>query len=149
MATSYSNIGVVWDNKGEYDKALDFYQKCLVIRLKSLGAEHPSVAISYFNHGQCYQTLEFFELAIDAFKNGFSILKKGGFPFRIACCYEKLNNLHEAFVYFLQSAEIRNADPEAGPDDESTKESIQNTIRVAKLIGKENELPEWIKEHNL
>ena len=75
--------------------------------------------------------------------------KKGGYPFRIALCYEKLNNLEDAFNFYVQSAEIRIGDPEAGPEHESTKESIQNTIRVAKLIGKENELPEWIKEINL
>ena len=30
--TSYNNIGAAHDNKGEYDKALEHYQKALAIR---------------------------------------------------------------------------------------------------------------------
>jgi hypothetical protein len=89
-----------------------------------------------------------FKLAIQAYKNGFKISKKGGYPFRIAFCNEQLNNLEDAFEYYLQSAEIRNSDPEVGADHELTKESVENTIRVTKMIGKENELPEWIKYYN-
>jgi tetratricopeptide (TPR) repeat protein len=46
VAKSYNNIGSLWEKKGEYDKALEFYQKCLDIELKTLGAEHPYVAES-------------------------------------------------------------------------------------------------------
>ena len=51
MAISYNNIGSVHDNKGEYDKALEHYQKALAIQLKQLGPEHPYVARSYNNIG--------------------------------------------------------------------------------------------------
>ena len=149
VATSYNNIGLTWDSKGEYDKALGFYQKCLDIRLKTLGDEHPDVADSFFAIGLCNKNLEAFDLAIDAFKIGYKVHKKGGFPFRIAFCYEKLNNLQEAYDYYLQSAEIRNSDPDCGPKDENTIDSIQNAVRIANLIGRENELPEWIKNHGL
>ena len=47
MWPSYNNIGA----KGEYDKALEHYQKALAIQLKKLGPEHPSVATSYNNIG--------------------------------------------------------------------------------------------------
>jgi len=39
----------VHSKKGEYDKALEHYQKALEIRLKKLGPEHPLVAGSYHN----------------------------------------------------------------------------------------------------
>ena len=55
MAISYNNIGLVHDNKGEYDKALEHYQKALAIVLKQLGAEHPSVARSYNNMAYVYE----------------------------------------------------------------------------------------------
>ena len=42
-------------NKGEYDKALEHYQKSLAIKLKQLGPEHPSVAISYNNMAYVYK----------------------------------------------------------------------------------------------
>jgi tetratricopeptide (TPR) repeat protein len=44
VASTYSNIGILWKNKGEYDKALEFYRNCLDILLKSFGPEHLDVA---------------------------------------------------------------------------------------------------------
>jgi tetratricopeptide (TPR) repeat protein len=57
VATSYNNIGVVCKNKGDYDKALEWYQKCLDIELKTLGAEHPDVATSYHNIRACQKLM--------------------------------------------------------------------------------------------
>ena len=146
VATSYNNIGVALTSKAEYDKALEYYEKCLSIYIKTLGAEHPDVATMYFNIGNCNYELKFYLLAIDYFKKGFSTLKKGGFPFRIGKCYEALDNKELALDYFIQSAEIRKKDPEVGINDESTKTSIESAKRLAKELGKENELPEWMKQ---
>ena len=44
------------DKKGEYDKALEHYQKALAIELKQLGPEHPDVATSYNNIGLVHLT---------------------------------------------------------------------------------------------
>ena len=49
MASSYNSIGLVYANKSEHDKALEYYQKSLAIKLKQLGTDHPSVAITYNN----------------------------------------------------------------------------------------------------
>jgi tetratricopeptide (TPR) repeat protein len=46
---SYNNIGQGHHAEAEYDKALEYYQKSLAIKLKKLGSEHPSVATSYNN----------------------------------------------------------------------------------------------------
>jgi hypothetical protein len=48
--------------------------------------------------------------------------------------------------YFIKSAESRNK--LKGPDDDGTRESINNAKRLAKQLNKENELPEWIKNIN-
>jgi tetratricopeptide (TPR) repeat protein len=149
LSSSYHNIGLVWRLKGKYDLALEFYQKCLDIELNTPIIEQTRKTTAYFYIGICYQDLKSYNLAIDAYKMGYKVHKKGGFPFRIAFCYEKLNNLQKAFDYYLQSAEIRNADTDAGPKNEDTIDSIQNAVRIANLIGKENELPEWIKNHSL
>ena len=47
MAGAYSN-------KGELDKALKYYHKSLVIRLKTIGETHPSVIIFYINIANVY-----------------------------------------------------------------------------------------------
>ena len=41
MANSYMNLGFVYGNQGDYPKALEYHEKCLAIRLKTFGAEHP------------------------------------------------------------------------------------------------------------
>ena len=43
-ATSYNNIGGVFDSRGDYPKALEYYQKALAIFEKVLGEEHPNTA---------------------------------------------------------------------------------------------------------
>jgi hypothetical protein len=50
--------------------------------------------------------------------------------------------------YYIQSAEIRKEDPDLGIGAESTQESIEACIRLAKELGKEDELPDWIKENS-
>ncbi len=77
-------------------------------------------------------------------KKGFLIERKGVYPFKIAECYESLNNTGKAFEYYLLAADIRKE--RIGIDDEATQESIANTKRLAKELNKENELPDWIKE---
>jgi len=88
-----------------------------------------------------------YQTAIQSFKAGFAIQKTAGYPYRIAQCYEALSENHEALEYYLQSAEIRKDDPDLGIEAESTQESINDCIRLAKELGKEGELPDWIKEN--
>ena len=141
--TSYNNLGSVWNDKGEYNKALDYYDKCLKIQLKTLGNEHPDVASSYNDIGTLYLNLDEFNKAIVNFQKGLKILHKGGFPFKIAQCYEALNKPSEALEYYIQSAEIRKED--IGIEDEATQDAISNAKCLAKELNKENELPEWMR----
>ena len=148
VATLYNNIGGVWRGKSEFYLAQKYYKKCLDIRLKTLGGEHPEVADSYFSLGNMYKNLYKFDLAIVNYQKGFFIEKKGGFPYKIAQCFEALNKQKKALDYYIQSAEIRKNHPKVGLDDEATQESISNSKRLAKVLGKEEELPEWIKKTN-
>jgi tetratricopeptide (TPR) repeat protein len=45
VASSYNNIGGVYDSKGEYALALEYYQKALDILTKVYGAEHPETRL--------------------------------------------------------------------------------------------------------
>ena len=82
--------------------------------------------------------------AIDYLNKCFVNLKKGGVSFKIAECYEALDEKAPALDYFIQSAEIRKDDPDCGIDDESTKTSIENSKRLAKELDKEDLLPKWM-----
>ena len=59
LATSYSNIAAVYQNMGEYSKALSLHEKALEIVQKTLPPNHPDLATSYSNIGvQCIRTWE-------------------------------------------------------------------------------------------
>ena len=78
-ATSYNNLGAVYDSKGEYSQAIEYYQKDLAICRKVLGEEHPSTATSYNNLGGVYYSKGEYPQAIEYFQTALSILKKN-FP---------------------------------------------------------------------
>ena len=46
-----NQLGMALGGAGQYDKALEYYQKSLAINLKQLGTDHPLVATSYNNIG--------------------------------------------------------------------------------------------------
>ena len=51
IARTDDNIEEVYDRKGEYDKAFEFLQKCLVRKLIPLPTNHPDIARSDHNNG--------------------------------------------------------------------------------------------------
>ena len=155
VATSYSNFGRVWKNKGEYDKALDFYQKCLDIRLKTLGTEHPSVATLYNNIGLVWDNKGEYDKALDFYQKCLDIYIKtlgDEHPWvatlynNIGLVWDNKGEYDKALDYYIQSAEIRKE--RMGLDNKATKESISNALRLAKELGKEEELPDWMNKIN-
>ncbi len=144
LATSYNNIGLLWFNKMEYTQALEFYQKCLDIQLKTLGNENTDLADTYFNIGLSHQHLKQYKQGINALLKGYKITHAGGFPFRIADCYEQLNNNTDAFKYYLEAAEIRRE--LLGENDEHTILAAQKCIQLSPKLNQKQILPLWIIE---
>ena len=54
LAEIYNNMAIVYRDKCELDKALEYYNKSLSIRLNILGEKHPDVASSYNNMANVY-----------------------------------------------------------------------------------------------
>jgi len=76
---AYNNMGLAYNHKGEYDRAIGYYQKALNIDLKKLGPEHPSVAIDYNNIGLAYGSKGEYDRAIEYYQKALKInLKKLG-----------------------------------------------------------------------
>ena len=149
IATSYSNIGFALENKGDFIKAIKFYQQSKDVNLIVFGKENTEVSLIYFYIGRCFKNLSEFNDAIEAFKNGFKYYKKGGFPFNIAECYEKLGERFIAFDYFLESAELRKSDPEIGIEAEATIDTVKNVLRLAIELERMEFVPDWIKNIEL
>ena len=46
---------MAWHAKGEYGKAIEYYEKALKSDLKTFGEDHPNVATSWNNLGVAWQ----------------------------------------------------------------------------------------------
>ncbi len=65
-AKGFNNLGVIFWNKGEYDKAIEFYEKCLRIcegigYKQGIGAASGNLGIIYKNKGEYDRAIEFYE----------------------------------------------------------------------------------------
>jgi tetratricopeptide (TPR) repeat protein len=147
LATLYSTMGLACVNFGDYVKAIEYYEKCIAIELMILEKDHADIATLYFNIGKCYENLQDYRSAIDSYQKGFAIQIKGGYPFEIASCLEKLGDKKGAINYYIQSAEIRKDYPGLGLDATSTIESINNIQRLCKEVDhfEIEKIPEWLR----
>ena len=55
-ADFYDEYGWAFTYQGQHDRALEYYEKALAIRLDTLGAEHPEVTSSYYTLGCAYDS---------------------------------------------------------------------------------------------
>lgn len=75
IAASYNDLGLVFSNT-DADKALDYYEKALVIYQHLHGAEHPKIAIARTNTGFLYRRLELYGDAVNNFESALRINEK-------------------------------------------------------------------------
>lgn len=143
ISNIYENIAHNHDKIGNNHLALENYKKCLAVQLEYYDEPNSDIANTYFYVGNSLINIKKYDLAIENFKKGFEIEQKGGFLFKIAQCYEALNEQEKALDYYIQCAEIRKQD--IGLEHEATKEAISNAKRLGKELNKESELPEWMK----
>ncbi|GAX60811.1 tetratricopeptide [Candidatus Scalindua japonica] len=72
-STYRNNLGAAWKAKGNYDKAIEYYEKALKSDLKTFGEDHPNVA-TYRNNlgatwkakGEYDKAIDFYEMALDS-----------------------------------------------------------------------------------
>ena len=140
----YIDIGETLYSLGEYKKAILFHEMGLEIFKKNHTVDNSDLVYAFWCLGNSLIKLKDFHRAIRILHDGFNIQREGILAYNLAQCYEYTGNKNEALRYFIESAEIRNNDSNCGLEDESTIESIENSKRLAKELGKEDELPEWM-----
>ena len=143
----YNNLGAIWKKKGQYKKAIKYYEEALKIEIQKQGIENSDTGYTFFILANLYLTTKNFRKALDYFRKGFiSHPDSGGFPFKIAICYENLNQLEEATKNYCLSAEIRKK--ASGIEDDGTQKAIKEAIRLAKETNNLELLPDWIKKNS-
>ena len=76
IAISYNDIGTIYHNFGNYDKALEYSFKAQAIREKVLGLKHPGTAISYNNIGYIYNSLGDYNKSLEYYSKALAIQEK-------------------------------------------------------------------------
>jgi tetratricopeptide (TPR) repeat protein len=61
------------DSLGEYQKAINYFQKALAIELQVYGEQHRHVAITYNNLGAAWDDLGEYQKAIDYYQKALAI----------------------------------------------------------------------------
>ena len=68
VATTYNNIGSVYNAQGDYSNALEMFQEALKIDLEIFGENHPNVAASYGNIGYVFYSAKAKGIELPGFK---------------------------------------------------------------------------------
>ena len=115
-AGSYGNIGLVYRNLGDYNKALEYYFKALEIRKDVLGEKHPNTAGTYGNIGVVYHNLEDYDKALEFYNKALEIDKDvlgenhhdTAISYNnIGVVYDELGDYDKALEYHNKALEIK------------------------------------------
>ena len=69
-------MALVYNNQGEYEKALEWYEKGLEIKLKTLGHDHPNTASTYFCLGALYDNMKDYKTSLENLELALAIYLK-------------------------------------------------------------------------
>ena len=115
-ANIFNNLGLLFKAVGDYDRALNYFQKSLAISLKTLGEEHPSTAVSYNNLGLVYdnmgdypRALEYHHkaLAIDGKLYGAEHTSTATSYNNLGTMYHNMGDFPRALEYYQKALAIR------------------------------------------
>lgn len=76
IAAALSNLALIYQYKGAYQKAEGLFQRSLDIQEKSRGSEHPNVGNTLNNLGRLYQVTLDFEKAESFYRRSLAVMEK-------------------------------------------------------------------------
>ena len=109
LSVLYNNMAGVYEDLGEYEKAMEYYGKALAIRERVLGTEHPDTAATYNNMANVYyyqgdysKALEYYgkDLAISERVLGFEHPSTAATYHNMAYVYKIQGNYEKALEYY-------------------------------------------------
>jgi len=107
LATLYAQIGSIWDDTGNHDTALNFYQRALDIQLNSEAREHSSMASICSNMAVAYENKNELEQALIMYRKAMDLLERNSTThsdvpvvcLNISSLCNRLNKTDEALDY--------------------------------------------------
>ena len=151
--SAYNNLGLAYDSKGDYDKAIEYYQKALKINLKKPGPEHPDVARNYNNMGEAYREKGDYDKAIEYYQKSLKInLKKlepehpdVAFNYNnLGLAYDSKGDYDKAIEYYKKSLEINLK--KLGPEHPSVARGYNNLGDSCRIKGDYDEAIEYFQK---
>ena len=111
ISTTLNNIGLIYNNLCNYEKALEFYLKSLFIRKKL--ANKKGMADSFSNIGTIYHSQGNYEKALEYYSKSLEISEKIGDKYGIGDSYNNIGlisneqgNYEKALDYLIKSKNI-------------------------------------------
>lgn len=115
ISSRYNQLGVIYERMGLHVKALEYYKRCLQMRLENMPPNHPDLLAPYNNMALLYDKLGQSEEAIDIYLRILEIstasLPPGHLTFatlyhNLASIFEDLDQFNEALVYAQKAFNI-------------------------------------------
>jgi tetratricopeptide (TPR) repeat protein len=78
MAYTFNNLGLVYHDKGEWDKAIDYYQRSLAIDEKV--GDEVGAAMTMRNMALLYEDMERYDEAVELLERAVKIRERVGHP---------------------------------------------------------------------
>ena len=133
----FNNIGRVFYNQGDYEKALTYYKKSLEINESVQESDNPSAAATYDNIAQVYDKQGDYEKALEYFKKALAIRERVLGPDHsstattynnMAVLYDHQGDYEKALEYFEKALAI--CERMLGPDHPDTATIYNNMAGV-------------------
>ena len=139
IARCYHGLGNVTDEQGNYESSLQWHEKSLALREKSLRSDHPHLAPSYISIGCAHFNKGDYDQALSSYTKAYDIIKKafgenhpdiGMCLNNMGCVYERQQNYSKALECHEKALAIRKEYlPENHPDVGQSHHNIGNIYR--------------------
>ncbi len=142
----FHNLAILYNNQGNYDEALKYYNIALGIREKTLGKDHPDTAATYNNLAILYHDLGNYDKSLKYYEINLEICKKtlgkdhpstAATYHNLAGLYRDLGNYDQALKYFKTALEIN--EKALGKDHPDTATTYNNLAGLYRILGKYDE----------
>ncbi|UJR32366.1 hypothetical protein I4U23_019828 [Adineta vaga] len=106
-ALCYHALGLVADDKGDYQSSLIWYKKSLDIFLRILESNDPNLALLYNSIAIIHQQKREYNLALESYEKALTIWKQvfGEDHHRVAICLNNISNVYRNETKYLQALE--------------------------------------------